>query len=99
SLCAKAVALLFHLQVKIMFAAGLRSDPLRELKRSTDFIFGPQIYRKRLAAGLRPDPLGELQRSPRPPSCSGCGRFMAKPGKVITSRCFPRHWFHPQIVP
>ena len=53
-------------------AAGLCPDPLRELKRSPDFIFKSQMQQKRLAAGLRPDPLGELQRSPRPPSRSGC---------------------------
>ena len=46
--------------------------PLRELKRSTDFIFRSQMHQKRLAAGLRPDPLGELERSPRSPNRSGC---------------------------
>jgi len=55
-------------------ATGLRSDPLRELKRSPDFNFGPQMHPKRLAAWLCPDPLGDLQHSPRPPSFSGSGQ-------------------------
>ena len=34
----------------------------------------------------------------RIPSHTGCGRFEARYGKVITSVCFP-HWFQPQIPP
>ena len=47
----------FRLQVKmhVWLAAGLCPDPLRELKRSPDFIFKSQMQQKRLAAGLRPD--------------------------------------------
>ena len=63
----------FIFRSKSCLAAGLRSDPLRELKRSPDFIFGPHVYQKRLAAGLRLDPLGELQRSPRPLATVGVG--------------------------
>ena len=55
-------------------AAGLLPDPLRELKRSTDFIFRPKMNQKRLAAGLRPDPLGELKRSPMPLAAVGPGK-------------------------
>ena len=55
-----------------MLAAGLRPNPLRELKRSPDFIFRSQLHQNRLAAGLRQDPLGELKRSPIHPTRSGC---------------------------
>ena len=60
---------LFHCFIfrsKSCLAAGLRSDPLRELERSPDFIFGPQMHPKRLAAGLGPDPLGSFGSPPVP---------------------------------
>ena len=57
----------FIFRSKSCLAAGLRSDPLRELKRSPDFIFGPQVYQKRLAAGLRPDPGGGSFSAPPDP--------------------------------
>ena len=85
----------FIFRSKSCLEAGLRSDPLNELKHSPDFIFWPQMHQKRLVAGLRSDPLGELRRFPRPsalpqtPSRSGCGHFAAKQGKIVTSGCFP----------
>jgi len=54
----------FIFMSKSCLAAGLCSDPLRELERFPNFIFGPKMHPKRLAAGLRPDPLGELRFSP-----------------------------------
>ena len=61
----------FRLSQNACQAAGLRPDPLRELKRCPDFIFRSQMHQKRLAAGLRPDPLGSLSAPPCPLSAVG----------------------------
>ena len=56
----------FIFRSKSCLEAGLRLDPLNELKHSPDFIFWPQMHQKRLVAGLRSDPLGEPRRSKLP---------------------------------
>ena len=48
-----AIARDFIFRQKMHVAAELRPDPLRELKRSPDFIFRPHMHQKPLVAGLR----------------------------------------------
>ena len=65
-------------------AIGLRSDPLRELTRSPDFIFRPQMHKNSLVAALRPEPLGSLSALPGPQAAVGAieGNTLAAVGAL-----------------